>query len=170
MTAVTTTAVSVSGGSGHARLKKELEDCASSAAYWMKVLPEWGHKQNERANYFDISGALLAALTGLGLWATVVAGSIEIWAQALAGLAALVAAALEVIPRTLHYRDYALDAAPLPAEYGAASNDLAVALDALDAGSPQAMNLATKALEKFHAVKAKKDGLYPDKDRRLREQ
>lgn len=160
-----------SRGSEHDRLKKELEDCAASAKYWMKVLPDWTREQNKRANYFEISSALLAALTGAGLWLTVIAGSTAIWAQAVAGIAALVAAALEVIPKTLHYRDHALGAAPLPAEYGAAKTDIAIALDALDdPGNTEAMDLATKASDRFHAVKKKKDDLYPDKDRRLREQ
>ena len=140
--------------------ESRVRECEVSARFWATEIGPYAERMRKRADHYAIISALLSALTGLGVWSTLVTSTQ--WLAVLAvSLVALFAAAVSVIPQIKRYGQCAGAATSLGPRYGHALGELMDALEMLRTGHSDGSSRARQAVELFEKVKAAKDSLRP---------
>ena len=137
-----------------------------SALFWSENLGGYSSKMTGRTNAFALLAALIAALTGLAVWATL-ADSSNWVAQLVVSVMALTAAGVGMWPNQANYAECAKEAAELAGEYGKVLVKLRRASDHLNearkgsAAATAADREVDKAIEEFQKIRARKESLRP---------
>lgn len=112
----------------------------------------------QRADNYAITAALLSALTGLSVWATL-SSATEWWAQAAVAVVAFAAAAVGIIPRIKNYGEAAGKARELSTAYGKILGELT---DVVPWTGPAAHDPTIRhVIDAFEDLKGRKDALGP---------
>lgn len=145
--------------------KQNLEECLSSARFWAKELPQFAHREQNRADFFAILAGIFAVITGASVYPVAQEGT-PAWARYLIALPAIAAAICAVFPNVRNYAETATRARELATAYGPLVGVLIDAVHAQEGSLDQAdlHNL----MRQFHEVKGRKDQLrrLPDRSRK----
>jgi hypothetical protein len=127
--------------------------CLNSARYWDAVLPAYANQMQRLADRWAILSGALAAVGGLGVWATI-SKDARTWAQFVVSAVAFAAAIAALVPRVKSYGEMAGQARQLLPNYGRVEGLLGDVLDNFDTTDDARVR---KIVVDFNTVKALKD-------------
>lgn len=133
-----------------------VRECEESARFWAVELGPFANRMNDLADRYALWSAGLSALTGLGVWSTLVASTL--WpVVVLVSAVAVASAVVAMVPRVKGYGDRAKAAASLAPRYGNVLGELIDVRQMFEKNNPDAPAVAKLVVERFESLKREKD-------------